>query len=259
MYFIDVQGTLLKDSDKEPINKAVELIDYLNKRGLAYVVITNNTKKLSDDFLKELNSKGLRVDKSHYLDPFCLLGGILKSKRVACFGAREFINSIEALGYELDYTNPQAVLVASYDDFKFSDFASMIELISNGAEFIALHQTSIYKKNSRLYPGVGAISSMITAACGVEPKVIGKPSDEFYHRAFELLKAQNKNVKMQDILIISDDAKGDLVGAKKLGMKTALVLSGKCDDVKKSGVEPEFLDLVYKDISEFYKDIYDEN
>ena len=31
--------------------------------------------------------------------------------------------------------------------------------------------------------------------------------------------------------MISDDAIGDLLGAKKLGMKTILVLSGKCRDV----------------------------
>ena len=44
MYFIDVQGTLISDSDKTPLNGACELIAYLNKKALPYCVITNNTK-----------------------------------------------------------------------------------------------------------------------------------------------------------------------------------------------------------------------
>lgn len=32
MYFIDVQGTLISDSDKTPLNGACELIAYLNKK-----------------------------------------------------------------------------------------------------------------------------------------------------------------------------------------------------------------------------------
>ncbi|RAZ45791.1 HAD-IIA family hydrolase [Campylobacter hyointestinalis] len=253
MYFIDVQGTLISDSDKSPINGACELIDILNLKNIPYVVITNNTKAKSDDFLEGLRKKGLNIKDGAYLDPFCVLKEALSPSNVAMFGASEFIATMQSLGYVQDLKNPKAVLIASWDDFKFSDFASINELILNGAEFIAMHETSIYKKNGRLYPGVGAIAAMVSYSTGASYKAVGKPSMAFYNEALRLINLQKQGVKFSDITIISDDAKGDLVGAKELGMKTILVLSGKVSDVAKTGVKENIIDQIYKDVQDYIK------
>ncbi|RAZ60670.1 HAD-IIA family hydrolase [Campylobacter hyointestinalis] len=253
MYFIDVQGTLISDSDKSPINGACELIDILNLKNIPYVVITNNTKAKSDDFLEGLRKKGLNIKDGAYLDPFCVLKETLNPSNVAMFGASEFIATMQSLGYVQDLKNPKAVLIASWDDFKFSDFASINELILNGAEFIAMHETSIYKKNGRLYPGVGAIAAMVAYSTGASYKAVGKPSMAFYNEALRLINLQKQGIKFSDITIISDDAKGDLVGAKELGMKTILVLSGKVSDVAKTGVKENIIDQIYKDVQDYIK------
>ena len=73
MYFIDVQGTLISDSDKSPINGACELLKKLNQKQIPYVVITNNTKIKSDEFLQTLRDKGLAIKDGAYIDPFCVL------------------------------------------------------------------------------------------------------------------------------------------------------------------------------------------
>lgn len=253
MYFIDVQGTLISDSDKSPINGACELIDILNLKQIPYVVITNNTKAKSDDFLENLRKKGLNIKDGAYLDPFCVLKETLSPSNVAMFGASEFIATMQSLGYIQDLKNPKAVLIASWDDFKFSDFASINELILNGAEFIAMHETSIYKKNGRLYPGVGAIAAMVSYSTGARYKAVGKPSMAFYKEALRLINLQKPGVKFSDITIISDDAKGDLVGAKELGMKTVLVLSGKVSDATKTGEKENMIDQIYKDVQNYIK------
>ena len=49
-FFIDVQGTLIDDINKEPIDGACEFIDFLNNENIPYMVVTNNTKKASKDF-----------------------------------------------------------------------------------------------------------------------------------------------------------------------------------------------------------------
>ena len=250
-FLIDVQGTLLSDSDKSLIAGAKELIDFLNLKNLPYVVITNNTKAKSDDFLANLRKKGLNIKDSSYLDPFCVLSRFICPCDVALFGADEFKQTMQNLGFTQNLNSKNAVLVASYDDFKFSEFANMIELILNGAKFIPLHETSIYKKNGRLYPGVGAVANMIKSATNCEFKAVGKPSLAFYEEALRLLNLQKQDIKFEDITIISDDAMGDLKGAKELGMKTALVLSGKVSKVENSGVAPEILDFVFKDVNEF--------
>ncbi len=260
MYFIDVQGTLISDSDKRPIDGACEFIAHLNATKKPYVVITNNTKLASGDFLAFLRDLGIDIKDGAYLDPFCVLERIFAPAPSALFGAREFIKTMQNLGYVEDKSTPKAVLIASATHFSSGDFAKMIELINNGAKPIAMHSTSIYKKDGRLYPGVGAIAAMLEFATGVELEIIGKPSKAFYAEALKLLNAQltNSVATFSDITIISDDARGDLLGAKELGMKTALVLSGKVSSLDKSAVPASAIDSVYSDISRVLKSI-DEN
>lgn len=255
MYFIDVQGTLISDTDKSPINGACELIRYLNSRALPYVIVTNNTKVTSNDFIADLRAKGLEIKDGAYIDPFCVLGEIIAPCAVAAFGASEFRQTIENLGYDINLDAPKAVLIASGTNFSFDDFAKINELVLSGAKLICMHETSIYKKNGRLYPGVGAIGAMIKASTGINNEVVGKPSANFYAHALNLLKKQSPSVEFTDITIISDDARGDLLGAKKLGMKTALVLSGKVSDPANSGVEHKIIDGIYADVSKFLESL----
>ncbi|EOF7235908.1 HAD-IIA family hydrolase [Campylobacter coli] len=251
MFFLDVQGTLISDADKSLIYGAKELIDFLNTKNIPYVVITNNTKKI--DFLERLRQKGLAIKEGAYIDPFSVLGYILRPCKVAAFGAEEFVQSLEKLGFEMDFENPMAVLIASYDDFKFQDFALMMEYAKEGVQFIAMHESSIYKKEGRLYPGVGSIMAMLQNAIDFKYQVVGKPSTAFYKEALRLLRNYNKNADFEDIKIISDDLKGDLVQAKELGMKTLLVLSGKISDTK--GLDTGMVDKIYPSVLEILKDL----
>lgn len=251
MFFLDVQGTLISDADKSLIYGAKELIDFLNTKNIPYVVITNNTKKI--DFLERLRQKGLAIKEDAYIDPFSVLGYILRPCKVAAFGADEFIQSLEKLGFEMDFENPMVVLIASYDDFKFQDFALMMEYAKEGVQFIAMHESSIYKKEGRLYPGVGSIMAMLQNAIDFKYQVVGKPSTAFYKEALRLLRNYNKNADFEDIKIISDDLKGDLVQAKELGMKTLLVLSGKISDTK--GLDTGMVDKIYPSVLEILKDL----
>ena len=258
MFFIDVQGTLLSDKDKSLIAGARELIEYLNLKNIPYVIITNNTKKL--DFLQILRQKGLLIKENAYIDPFCVLKALMSEifegktyQNIAAFGSEEFLQSLENLGFKLDFENPSAVLIASFDNFKFSDFAKMIALIQKGAKVIAMHETSIYKKDGFFYPGVGAIIKMLEYACNAKYEVVGKPSLAFYKEALNLLKKQDKNAKFESISIISDDFKGDLVEAKRLGMQTKLVLSGKLSSSK--GLDESLLDGVYPSVLEILEEL----
>lgn len=253
-YLIDVQGTLISDADKAPINGAIELIEFFNSQNIPYVVITNNTKFKSDEFLASLTAQGIMIKDGSYLDPFCVLSEVLPPCDVAMFGSDEFMRTMIRLGYRQNLATPKAVLVASFDNFKFKEFALMVEFVQNGAKFIPLHETSIYKKLGRAYPGVGAIASMISYATGCTYEVVGKPSVNFYKEALRLLNLQVAT-NFEDIFVLSDDAKGDLVGAKKLGMKTGLVLSGKVDSVDKAGVDRRDIDKIYTDVGEFLGEI----
>lgn len=228
MYFIDVQGTLIEDNSKLPTRGAVAFIDYLNAHRIPYMVITNSTKNPSDEFLGYLNSIGLNIPRDHYLDPLMLLEShIDKSLKIAAYGSEPFLDVLRSMGYLLDYVAPDVVLVAIKEDFFPDEYAQMIEFLLSGAKLIGMHETTLYVKNNKRYPGVGAILKMLEFAASVPYTVVGKPSIAFFDEALGRLSQQTAGVQYRDITIISDDVKGDLIGAQLLGMKGIFVLSGK--------------------------------
>ncbi len=253
MYFIDVQGTLISDNDKSPIRGSIEFIDMLNEKNIPYMVVTNNTKKASMDFYNYLVSIGFNLDFSNYLDPLMLLESWVEKGSVAAYGADEFLKTLVAMGYTLDYKKPKTVLVAIKQDFSADEYAQMIDFLLSGASLVGMHETSIYAKNDKRYPGVGAILKMLEFATSSEYSVVGKPSVAFYDEALKKLKSKDSSANFSKITMISDDVKGDLGGAKEMGMKTIFVTSGKYKTAKeivpflKEELRPDY---VLKDMQE---------
>jgi len=233
MYFIDVQGTLISDKDKTPLPYAVEFLEYLNKNNIPFVIVTNNTKRA--DFREYLQKLGFNF--KYYLDPLMVLDEKIDNE-VAVFG-NENLKNIIASKYKLNYTNPK-YLVLSVGIYSSEDFSQMIEFILNGAKLIAMHKTSIYVSNDKRYPAVGAIAEMLKYATGCEYEVVGKPSIDFFKKAQNFL-----GVDFNKITMVSDDLIGDLKGAKSLGMKTILVLTGKIKSEKEIKEKP---DLIIKNL-----------
>jgi len=227
MYFIDVQGTLIDDDDRLPVRGAKSFIDGLNAGGIPYMVITNNTKKPSGEFLAYLNGIGLEIPGERYLDPLMTLEATLPKNGVAAYGSEAFLEVLGTLGYRFDYEQPKSVLVAIKEDFDAEEYARMIGFLLGGARLVGMHETTLYAKNGKRYPGVGAILKMLEFATSVGYDVVGKPSGAFYAEALRRLRLQAPVAAFEDVTIISDDLKGDLIGAKALGMKTVFVLSGK--------------------------------
>ncbi|WP_457744319.1 HAD-IIA family hydrolase [Sulfurimonas sp.] len=258
MYFIDVQGTLISDEDKSPIKGSIEFIEYLNSKNIPYMVVTNNTKNAPIDFYDYLNSIGFNFSFDKYIDPLLLLESSVDKESVAAYGSEDFLITLKKMGYIFDYKEPKNVLIAIKDDFKADEYAQMIDFLLQGAKLVGMHETSLYVKNNKRYPGVGAILKMLEFATSVKYKVVGKPSKTFYAEALKRLQEQDDTATFENITIISDDVKGDLGGAKELGMKTIFVTSGKyrsADEIipyLKNELKP---DVIQKDMYEILQSL----
>jgi NagD protein len=237
-FFIDVQGTLIDDKDYKPIPGAIEFLYYLNEKKIPFVLITNNTKR--EHFREYLKNLGFKF--KNYLDPLMVADNYIKGS-IAPFGNDEFVEIMKKR-YKVDFENPENV-VLGVKIFSSDEIATIIEYLLNDANLIGMHKTSLYHKHGRRYPGLGAILEMLKYATNKEYEVVGKPSINF----FEVARKQI-NLNYDKITIISDDLIGDLLPASKLGMKTALVLSGK---IKSLNEVNEKVDFIAKNIGEFLK------
>ncbi len=258
MYFIDIQGTLIDDNAHLPIDGSIEFINYLNKNYISYMVVTNNTKHSTSKFLQYLNGIGLNITKENYLDPLMLLQETVKKDSVAAYGTSEFLSILKNMEYKLDFKTPKTVLISIKEDFSFDEFGEMIGFILKGAKLVGMHETTLYAKNNKRYPGVGAILKMLSFATSVNYEIIGKPSKLFYDTALKRLNKNNKNLSFANITMISDDLKGDLIPIRKLGARTIFVLSGKYKSAKEIipfVLQNEQPDFIFKNIKEMMEKI----
>jgi NagD protein len=228
MYFIDVQGTLIDDRRHLPLPGAREFIARLNETGTPYLVVTNNTKRPSAEFLAYLGSIGFAIDAAPYLDALTMLERVLPAQGgVAAYGTEGFVAQVAATGYRLDYETPRSVLLSVGTPYDGDTFARIVGFLTAGATLFGMHETTLYVQDGRRYPGVGALLRMFAFAADVPYRVVGKPSELFYTEALRRLRNFAPEASFSDVTMISDDYAGDLTGAAALGMRTALVLTGK--------------------------------
>ncbi|EDM24109.1 HAD-IIA family hydrolase [Caminibacter mediatlanticus] len=238
-FFVDIQGTLIDDKNKKPLPGAVEFLEYLNEKKIPFILLTNNTKYPSHEFKSYLKSLGFKF--KNYLDPLMVLDEVIDGK-IAPFGNENFLKIMQK--YEIDYKKPKKIIVG-LKIYSPDELANIIELILNESEYIGMHKTSLYHKNNKRYPGLGAVLEMLKFATGKEYDVVGKPSLRFFNKAKEIL-----GLDFDKISIISDDLYGDILPAKNLGVRGILVLSGKIKNENEVTKKP---DEIYKNIGEFLK------
>ncbi|KAI1307597.1 Phospholysine phosphohistidine inorganic pyrophosphate phosphatase [Halotydeus destructor] len=90
-------------------------------------------------------------------------------------------------------------------------------------KLISMGKGRYYQENGRLVMDLGAYATGLEYACDVRAIVIGKPSEQFYSSALDLLGG----IEAQDAVMIGDDILGDVEGSQKMGMKGILVKTGK--------------------------------
>lgn len=252
-YLIDIEGTIVKDKSFVPIDGAINWINSLGSKGRRFVLVSNNTTHRPTALVDLLRSVGFNLEEENLVTCVGAALNWLKTKKIkSCFviGSLQLKSLLNENKIETkDEDKTEAVLVGldtslDYQKLKIATNA----LMKNKACLLALHENRIYKdEKGELSPSVGATVKALEYACQKRAKVFGKPNSAFFREILKRLKA-----KPDDCTMISDDPLSDLLGAKKLGIKTVFVTSGKYKDeeILKSLNKKFQPDFVYQNISQ---------
>ncbi len=227
-FLIDVEGTIVLDKSYSPVPGAPSWLNRLSDTGKPFLLATNNTTHTPENLRRLLGEKGFRVRGEQIHGCLSLALDYLISKRFkTCFilanqKIKDFLkeNKIEVReDWKVD-----AVLVGLDTQLNYIKLkVATCALVQNKAKLLALHKNRIYKDDKgELAPSVGAVVRFLEYVADKKAMVFGKPNRIFYLKALEKLGS-----KPNETLMISDDPLTDLVGAKRVGMKTAFVTSGK--------------------------------
>ena len=231
-YLVDIEGVLVRDKRYVPIEGSVSWFNGLAGRGIRACLVSNNTTHRPEELIADLARAGFAVSNEQLVGALTLGVELLArwgKQRLLWLGHPRLADFWRENGFELSAEGPcDAVVLGANPDLRIPDLERALPaLLDQGAELVTLHRNLFYLDRSgqrRLGPGAwcAALEAIVpgqTAMC------VGKPSTRIYREALKRVGAE-----APEALFISDDPIADLVTAKRLGLQTVFVLSGKYPD-----------------------------
>jgi HAD superfamily hydrolase (TIGR01458 family) len=95
-------------------------------------------------------------------------------------------------------------------------------ILTDGARLVAMHRNRHWRTSTGMRLDSGPFVTALEEAAGVRAITIGKPSLPFFRQALRLI-----GVPPRQVVMVGDDGKTDLAPARRLGMHSVLVRTGK--------------------------------
>lgn len=232
-YLIDVEGVLVRDKGYRPLPGAVAWLNGLRDRGVGWRLVSNSTTQRPRDQVAALREAGFAVERGDLVGALSVGVAWLRSHRVqrlGWLGVGDLRGWLQGQGFELVGSTTgqcEVVVLGVSPDQRVDDLDRALTWLRSGARLLCLHRNRFWLDahgQARLGPGAWA-AALLAAAPETEAFTAGKPEPAIYRQALDSLGAEPA-----EALFISDDPVTDLAGARRLGMKTVLVLSGKYAD-----------------------------
>lgn len=239
-----------------PIPGAVETLNALKQGGHQVFFITNNSTRSRKHYADKLTAMGIPTDPEHVMTSAYATALYLQSigaagKKVYVVGEHGLAAEMEAAGLKVvpdaDPAPVDFVVAGLNRELTYAHLRrAHAEITRNGAAFIATNRDATYPLESGEIPGGGAIVAPIEVSCGIRGVTIGKPEPHTWLRILALAGAEPRQA-----LMIGDRPETDIMGAKKIGLHTALVLTGvTTPDQAPHLPEEQRPEFVMKDLTE---------
>jgi len=239
-----------------PISGAIDSLNRLAAEGHSLYFLTNNSTRARQDYVVKLAEMGYRTDAEHVMTSAFATGLYLSGrgaagKSVFVVGERGLCEEMTAVGLRvlsLEDAEPADYVVAGLD--RGLTYAKLQrahhEIVVNGATFVATNRDATYPMETGEIPGGGAIVAPIEYSTGVRGATIGKPEPGTWLGILKLAGATPA-----EAIMIGDRPETDIMGAKAIGLHTALVLTGVTQASQIGGLpEEQAPDHVILDLTE---------
>jgi len=251
-YFIfDLDGTIYLGGRLLPGVK--EFLQFLKERGKKFLFLTNNSSKSVNEYVEKLRGLGVDIEPANILISSQVTADYIKSlnngKRIFLLGTKGFRKELEKRNLKMVETDPDYVVLGFDTGVTYEKLMKACLFIHRGVRFIASHPDKICPSEIGPLIDCGSLSAAITAATGVEPKVLGKPYKETVEAALKRLGGRAGNTA-----IVGDRLYTDIKMGKDFGLTTILVLTGETGEetLKESNFKPDFVFYSLADLKQCF-------
>jgi len=228
--FLDLDGTVYHETNVLP--GAVELVNRLKESNIKFACLTNSGASPLH-VMETLETMGIDIDPDNiYTAAAAACDYVMEHFASATHKPRIFNLATqschEMLEGSVDWVGAMdepcdAVIIAGplnkYANFERQRIA--LELARRGARIIGLCADRVYPSPRGIEFGAGSLTWMIAYGANVEPIFCGKPEEVFFRELCTRL-----DVRTDACLLIGDNLESDIMGAKRVGMRTILTLTG---------------------------------
>jgi HAD superfamily hydrolase (TIGR01458 family) len=234
----DVDGTLhFKGS---PIPGAIETITKLRKARKKLLFLTNTDSKTPETVHQKLINFGFSVEEHEIFTPIIALQAFLlenRDKKIFLVASKEVEEIFKGFNLISGHEIPDYVIISDFsDNWDVNRLNRAFKYLLKGAELFGT-QGNLYCLDHEGEPQIdtGSFVRMLANTADVDFSIFGKPSRDFFVQALNKL-----GLKAEECVVVGDDLKSDIKGAKKAGIKSVLVRTGKeKDDISfKKSIEP---------------------
>jgi NagD protein len=221
---------------------ADKFINGLVKDKVPFMFMTNNSQRTRLEAVRKLAKLGIDVTVDHIYTSAMATGKFLSSQipggTAYVLGEGGLLTSLHESGITLVDNDPDFVVLGEGRNFTLEMVQRAVDMILEGAKFIATNRDPSPKKKGWNNLGIAATTAMIEEATGVKAFVVGKPGPVMMRSARKAL-----GLETAETTIIGDTMDTDIQGGVQMGYKTILVLSGitKIEMLKRYAFKPDMV------------------
>jgi glycerol 3-phosphatase-2 len=235
----------------EPIPGSVAALIALREQGIALVFLTNDPRGSRRDYAARLAQIGFEATESAIVTAGWALATLVQEQErpgttAFVVGAPSLKRELERVGIQLLTGDlgreAEIVVVGGHEGFNFDELRIATQAIRRGGRLYGAGRDATFPMPDGPWPATGSILAAVETAGGLKATVVGKPEAYIFDIARRLLEGCRR------VAVVGDNLDADIVGGKRSGLLTVLVLSGtsSSEEVRAAAVQP---DLVLPDLA----------
>ena len=239
---MDMDGVLYRGN--QPLPGLVEFFQFLDRQGIRYLLLTNNSTTLPAGYTTKLAAMGVQAPpeailtsgvvaltylREHY-PPGTRLSGVCMEP------LRDLL--LDGTGYVWDEDAPQVVISSGDWAVTYEKLRRACLAIRAGADWIATNTDKTLPTEEGLVPGAGALIAALEVATDRRPVALGKPETPMMEQALARL-----GLGADEVAMLGDRLDTDILGGINAGLATIMVLTGVStrEEAERGPIAPDYI------------------
>jgi HAD superfamily hydrolase (TIGR01458 family) len=220
---LDIDGVL--HVSMQPIAGAAETLRWLEEHGYHLAFVTNTTTLARATLARRLQEIGLPLVAEQLVTAPAAAAGYIRQHypRGRCWLLTKGDTALDFAGIELVDERADVVVIGGAEELlTYENMNRAFRLLMDGADLLAMHKNLYWRVSDGLRLDSGPFVYALELASGKQAIVTGKPERAFFEQALSLI-----GVPAEETLMVGDDLLNDVQGARRAGLRAALVCTGK--------------------------------